>query len=885
MLAYVAKKYGQENVCHIVTFGTEGAKTVLRDVARVLDYPPAVGAKLAKMVPDTPKATLAMAMEMPDFAAAYQTDADAKRIIDIAMRLEGCKRHSSQHACFAPETLVTTRTGRRRISTIKAGDEVLTHMGRYKPVVETMVTHSSDIYRLVCANGSVLTVTANHPLLLAHVDEQQKKWRSEWVEVRFLQPGDALESRTEEGVCLTRILRKEKIPGPARAMYNLSVLDDSSYVANNIVAHNCGIIVAPGPVSDWLPTSMEKDENGNKGITAQVSMSEAEELGLLKMDFLGLKNMTVIHNVIDYIKTTRGIHIDYHDIPMNDRATYKMLADGLTGGVFQLESAGMTNLVRQMLSDVETLPDDRLSECFERLIAAVALYRPGPMQYIPNYLAGVNGGPDCVHYDDPREEPILRPTYGVLVYQEQLMQIAQVLAGYSMGEADLLRKACGKKKKDVMAKEFQRFIDGNRAEYDAGKAAHYVPGCVANGIPRETAVEIWGKMEKFAEYAFNKSHATCYAYIAVITAYMACHWPAEFYSAQLDAFLNNSDKLRSYLGQAANRHIKVLPPDINRSMAEFRPEGEAIRFGLRGIKGVNAIADDIVAERQANGPFAGVQDFYQRMSARGASPSSAEMESLIAVGAFAFVSANKKALMVQAKAVAAQYGWAQKAILAEQTSLFGDPLATIPLTSDVTTNLRESLDMEMQYAGLYITGHPTDAIRPFCGGDRRLVGIMDLPSVPRQTVSVIGVVSDAASKYTKTGDEMFRFTLGDQYGDVSCVLFPKNVPANRHAIRDKAVVKAVGRYELSEQYGDQFIVQMLISEEEITASHPSVIAVRVEDRAQQDKLLDYANRNPGGTKIVILAGGKTYRKAGLTIDLGPKQLDFLQSNFREVKSA
>lgn len=505
VLNYVAQKYGVENVCHIVTFGTLGAKTVIRDVARVLDCEPSFSAKLSKMVPQEVDMTLNKALEMSyDLKHAYDSDPMAKRIIDIGLRLEGCKRHSSQHACFVADTLITTKTGKKRICNVAEGDEVLTHKGHYKPVVKTMVRKTSDIHTLVFENGEKVLVTGNHPLLVAtgptSTTNTTMTYKYEWVEVKLIEVGDGICTRTPYGMGITHVVSHTVDTSKQLDMYNLTVLDDSSYVANDIVAHNCGFIVAPGKVDDWLPTSMEKDNDGNKAITAQVTMSEAEELGLLKMDFLGLKNMTVIHDVINAIKKTRGIDIDYHDIPLDDRKTYQMLSQGLTGGVFQLESPGMTKVVRQMLPDVDSLDNKRMAECFERIIAAVALYRPGPMAYIPDYIGGI-ADPTTVHYDCAQEEDVLKSTYGVMVYQEQLMHIAQRLAGYSLGEADLLRKACGKKKKDVMAKERSRFIYGNKADFDAGKAKHYVPGCVGNGIPEHVAIEIWNKMEKFASYA------------------------------------------------------------------------------------------------------------------------------------------------------------------------------------------------------------------------------------------------------------------------------------------------------------------------------------------------------------------------------------------------
>lgn len=746
VLDYIAKKYGQENVCHIVTFGTLGAKTAIRDVTRALGFPVNTGVTLSKMIPNGVHVTIKDAMEAnPDLVSAYNSDRDTKTIIDVALRLEGCKRHSSQHAC--------------------------------------------------------------------------------------------------------------------------------------------GFCVAPSNVSDFFPTSMEKDEDGNKAVTSQVIMTEVEKMGILKMDLLGLKNMTVIHDVINNIKKTRGIEVDYHDIPLNDRKTYQMLRDGLTGGVFQLESEGMTKVVQQMLEDVDTLPDDRLDECFERMIAAVALYRPGPMDYIPDYVDGVRD-PKHVHYDCPEEEEILKSTYGVMVYQEQLMQIAQRLAGYSLGEADILRKACGKKKLDVMEKEHDRFIYGNKKDFDAGKAKHYVPGCVGNGISERVAQEIWDKMVKFASYAFNRSHAACYAYIAVLTAYMACHWTAEFYAAMLNAFIANSDKMMTYLSQATKRGIKILPPDLNESDCVFvAVRKDALRFGFQGISGVNAMAPKIVAERDTNGAFISPQEFYERMGKSGNVPSKALVESLTGSGAFSFYSPNKKAILLQMEKVANNFAYERSHYMEGQMSLFDNDPLVFPLPDGVETSQEDSLDMEKKYTGFYISAHPVDILYPILKKEKNFSFIEDLPSKNKMITATVGLIAEEpVKKYTRAGEPMYRFVLEDQYHSVRCTVFPKNVPANVGYLKEGAVVKVIGRYEASDDYGDQFIVQTMLSKDEILAKNkPTVVSVEIKNRAEQDILLSYVAANPGDVSVIITAKGKKYDH-NLKIRLGQKQLDFLQSSFSSVRS-
>jgi len=684
--------------------------------------PASYNAHLSSMIPQGVKMTIDIALEeSPDFKNAYEGDPTARRIINIAKKLEGNKRHASQHACFDKDTYVTTKQGLKKIIDIVPGDEVLTHKGRYKPVVDTIVTQADKIYNVNFYKAPNIKVTGNHPLYVRHIHRKgvrmangrnttiriydSPRWKSVhdlvrddyvgipinmvseipvsksglpfdlpefwWVVGRFVSTGtfekinpvilcsktranritkDKVIEKIEacgfeysiynlennymitirknqvladylqyyghtainrrltgdifnlpvnmikefldgfmsadhvfgqdqiyriasasreliigivqlvnkvyhQGAGVTTIPpAKNRVMGKSffsnkkyvinfyteerpqqklfyedgfiwvrfksmtieektQPMYNLTVLDDSSYVANGIAAHNCGIVLAPNPVSDFLPTSMEvDDQTQEKSLTSQVIMTEVEELSLIKMDLLGLKNLGVIHEVIDRIQENYGkdtilkqigsskSKVAYQDIPLTDRATYKMLADGLTGGVFQMESEGMTKLIGQMLEDIDSLPDDRIEECFERLIAAVALYRPGPMDYIPNYIAGMQDVHN-IHYLTPELESILKPTYGVIVYQEQVMQIVQKLAGYSLGRADLVRKAMGKKKQKIMDAEKAVFIYGNKEAYESGKDTAYAPGCVANGIPENVAQEIWAQMADFAKYA------------------------------------------------------------------------------------------------------------------------------------------------------------------------------------------------------------------------------------------------------------------------------------------------------------------------------------------------------------------------------------------------
>lgn len=744
VIDYMTKKYGEESVCRIVTFGTFAAKQSIKDVARVMDYPPSWANTLSKMIPSEPKMTIAKALKMnPELRGRYESDPDVSRVIDTALRLEGGKRHSSQHAC--------------------------------------------------------------------------------------------------------------------------------------------GLVLSPGPLTQFLPTSIEKDEEtGEKSTTSQVVMTEVEELSLLKMDMLGLKNLTAIHEVIDNIKINRGIDIKYQDIPLNDRETYKMLANGITGGVFQLESVGMTSVITQMFSDIDELPDERLDECFERLIAAVALYRPGPMDYIPDYIAGMKD-PSTICYDCPEEESILSSTYGVLVYQEQLMQLAQKLAGYSLGAADLLRRACGKKKASAMEAEHETFIHGNKAAYEAGTAKTYIPGCVANGISESVAEEIWNKMNKFANYAFNRSHAACYAWIACITAYMSCHWAPEFHCAMMNAFEDIGDKVKSYLSMASRRHIEILAPDINKSDAKCTVDNNCLRIGLHSLAGLNKLSHSIMRVRKNGGEYTDFHSFYQRMCDFGSKPGTSALKSLIFAGCFDSFGINKHQTVEMIRLVEGDYKKSATDRALGQFMLFSEEEMRIQ-PPDVQEYPSEML-MEKEYEsiGFYLTNHPIDELSLRLEGDKNYTSISELCSreEPCENVMTVGLIRGVKQLFTKKEDEMYVFTVEDRFNTLRCVLFPRRVESNKHLLRDGAVVKVIGEMTNDEDRGPQIIVNDLIAKESIFSKTEPSISVTVCNKREQQALLSFISENPGHTKVQLLANGKIY-PINKRMNLSIRTLDYLKSNFQKV---
>lgn len=873
VIDYITKKYGAESVCRIVTFGTMAAKMVIKDVARVMGFPAGWANTLAKLIPEEPKMTLNKAFDMnPELRRRYDSDPDVAKVIDVAKTLEGCKRHASQHACFEAGTPILTSRGKVPIEKVCKGDMVMTHKGRLQRVVDTMVTYTETVYD-ICVAGRTITVTGNHPLMTG---------LNQWVPVASLnENADCIVCRV--GGCFRSFpFKKTMRKVPEQAVYNLTVENDSSYIANGVVAHNCGLVVAPGKVQNFLPTSMEKDSSGEKSLTSQVVMTEVEALSLLKMDLLGLKNLSAIHEVMDNVKRTRGIKMKYQDLPLDDRDTYKMLAKGLTGGVFQLESAGMTDVIRQMLGDIDTLPNERMGECFERLIAAVALYRPGPMDYIPDYIRGMMDK-NSIHYDCKQEEDILASTYGVMVYQEQLMHIAQALAGYSLGEADLLRKACGKKKKDVMAKERNRFIHGNKDEFDSGKAKHLIPGCIGNGIAPEVAEEIWNKMEKFASYAFNRSHAACYAWIASITAYMACHWPAEFFCAMLNAFEDISDKVKNYLSLAVRRGIKVLPPDINKSMDKCTVEGDCIRLGLHALSNLNKLSRAIVRVRK-DGPFISYQDFYERMNDDG-SVNKKALESLIYSGAMDSFGLNRRQMIAMTPMLEKNYK--NKANVAaralDQICLFSKEELQI-LPPDVPEYDEKFLmNGEFQTTGFYLGNHPVDLLYSKLKDVSAYTPISDLvvAESPKRVTVTLGILSNLRCVYTKKEEEMYIFSASDRFSTISCVLFPSRVAANKHRLQDGAVVKLVGEFAVDEERGRQIIVQDILGEEEVLAVSENSVTVTIQNKEEQERLLTFVAAHPGSAAVKLMCNGKAYNLKG-KFHMSPQTLDFLRNNFAKV---
>ena len=655
VIDYVSSKYGRDHVTQIITFGTMAAKMVIRDVARVLDYPYSEADKLAKMIPNEVHITIKKAMDMnKELKDLYDSDADVHKLLDIAMALEGMPRQASTHAC--------------------------------------------------------------------------------------------------------------------------------------------GIIIAREPVVNYVPLYARDDI-----ISTQYIMTTLEELGLLKMDFLGLRTLTVIRNACELVKKNRGIDVKF-DQNMDDPKVYKLWQDGNTIGIFQFESQGMTNFMKELKPD-----------CLEDIIAGVSLYRPGPMDQIPRYIANKKD-PEHAVYTHESLKPILKVTYGCMVYQEQVMQIVQRLAGYSLGRADLVRRAMGKKKVDVMAKERENFVHGKLDENGNVE----IPGCVRNGIDEKSANKIFDEMAEFAKYAFNKSHAACYAVVAYRTAYLKAYYPAEFMAAMLNSFLGKLEKIPIYINECKRLDIQILKPDINSSFKDFTVEGNKIRFGLGSVKnvGINAV-ENIVKEREENGPYKDFTDFCERIYDEQVNRKC--IESLIKAGAFDSLGKNRKTLL---------YSFDQilDTVQDEHSRAFSNQITMFDVANDekdieeMKYNFseqtefpeKELLSMEKEMLGMYISGHPLEKYREKIEKISNLNSIMiqeanddisqgkDPDLKDGANVTIVGVITNIKKKFTKSNKLMAFITIEDLYGSCEIMTFENAYLKAQNILLEENIIAVNGRISIRE---------------------------------------------------------------------------------------
>ena len=563
--------------------------------------------------------------------------------------------------------------------------------------------------------------------------------------------------------------------------------------------HAAGVVISQKAVDEYVPLSRASDGS----VTTQFTMTTLEELGLLKMDFLGLRTLTVIQNAVQMAETSNGVKIDIDHIDYDDKAVLDSLGTGKTDGVFQLESTGMKNFMKELKP-----------QSLEDIIAGISLYRPGPMDFIPQYIRGKNN-PDSITYDCPELESILEPTYGCIVYQEQVMQIVQKLAGYTLGRADLVRRAMSKKKAAVMQQERQNFVYGNEAEH--------VPGCISNGIPEKVANKIYDDMIDFAKYAFNKSHAAAYAVVAYQTAWLKYYYPVEFMAALMTSVIDNSTKVSEYILVCRQMGIQILAPDINESVGVFSVSDGAIRYGLNAIKSVGKpVIEELIREREAGGPFKDLADFIDRTS--GKEVNKRTVENFIKAGAFDSFGANRRQMMMIYGQMMDDAAQKKKKDFAGQMSLFDfaaeeDKASFKVKIPDVSEYSKEDLlAFEKEVLGFYISGHPLEEYEEqwkngisHVTTDFLPVEEGELPKVHDGERAIVGgMITAKTMKATKTNKMMAFLNVEDLVGNVEVIVFPRDYEKNVALLNVDSKVFVSGRISAEEDKASKLILEKIV---------------------------------------------------------------------------
>lgn len=596
--------------------------------------------------------------------------------------------------------------------------------------------------------------------------------------------------------------------------------------------HAAGVIISEKPMVEYVPLS--RVQAGGPLVT-QYEKGTVEELGLLKMDFLGLRTLTVLSDAVKLVKKTHGIDIDLDNIDFSDEAMYKVISQGHTEGIFQLESPGMRNFMKELKPD-----------CFEDIVAGISLYRPGPMDFIPKYLEG-RRNKDKVKYDTPELEPILKNTYGCMVYQEQVMQIVRDLGGYSMGRSDLVRRAMAKKHQDEMQRERQNFVYGNPEEN--------VPGCVARGISADVANKIYDEMIDFANYAFNKSHAAGYAVVALQTAYLRAHYPAEFFAAMMTSVIDRTPKVAEYIAVCRDLGIEILPPDVNRGEGPFTVEDEKVRFGLYAVKSVGrGVVDAVIDERNAHGQFRNLSDFFERV--HGNEVTKRAIENFIKAGALDCFEGNRRQKLAVYQEIMGNVADRAKSSVAGQITLFDmadetakkDFRTELPDIPDLDKDLR--LSFEKEVLGIYISGHPLEddkaLMKKNCtassldfmlpedseGMERNADGSVNLESMNAATddasdavllpkikdgvfVTVGGMVIEKTMHFTKNNQAMAFVTIEDMTGQIEIIIFPKVFEQYRSILNEDEKLLIRGRSSVEENKDGKIIASDVVRFSEV----------------------------------------------------------------------
>ena len=604
--------------------------------------------------------------------------------------------------------------------------------------------------------------------------------------------------------------------------------------------HAAGVVISQKPVMEYVPLSRGSDGS----LVTQFTMTTLEELGLLKMDFLGLRTLTVIQNAEKLVRRDKGIELDMDKIDYEDKKVYGMLGAGKTEGVFQLESTGMKNFMKELK------PGN-----LEDIIAGLSLYRPGPMDFIPQYIKGKNN-PDEIHYDCPELEPILKATYGCIVYQEQVMQIVRSLGGYTLGRSDLVRRAMSKKKASVMEKERQNFVYGNEEEG--------VPGCIHRGISEKTANKIYDDMIDFAKYAFNKSHAAAYAVVSYQTAFLKYYYPVEYMAALMTSVIHNPSKVAEYILSSRKMQIEILPPDINFGESEFSADHGAIRYGLSAIKSLGApMIRAIVEERNENGKYQSLRDFIERMSGRELNKRA--IENLIKAGALDQVSGNRRQkLMVYAEIVDA-VNQEKKNAMTGQMSLFDlisdeeKEAYEIQMPKVEEYSKEELLSFEKEVLGVYISGHPLEEYEERWRKnitartvDFQIDEELGTSKAGDGEIAVIGgIITNKTVKYTRNNKVMAFLTIEDLVGTVEVVVFPNDYEKNVQKMEEDSKVFIRGKVQGDADKASKLICEKIYSFDDV----PKELWVQFETKedylTEENEFLKLLSGSRGTDRVII----------------------------------
>lgn len=701
VIDYVNRKYGEEQVCQIVTFGTMAARLAVRDVGRALNVPYGVVDQVAKQIPMELKMTIDKALTVNyKLKELYDSDPAIKRLIDTAKELEGLPRHTSTHAA--------------------------------------------------------------------------------------------------------------------------------------------GVVITKEPVQNYVPLQKNDDV-----ITTQFTMTTIERLGLLKMDFLGLRTLTVIRDALEYIAEETGVRVNMDQLDYSDAATYAMISAGETDGVFQLESSGMKQFMKELSPG-----------SLEDIIAGISLYRPGPMDSIPTYVANKKN-PSMIRYKHPMLEHILDVTYGCIVYQEQVMQIVREMGGYSLGRADLVRRAMSKKKADVMERERKNFIYGTEED------GQVVDGAVKRGVDEKVAASIFDEMMDFASYAFNKSHAAAYAVVAYQTAWLKCHYPVAFFAALLTSFMEHANKVTKYISVIRGQGITVLPPDINRSGRQFSVEDGSIRFGMAAIKNVgSAVVDEIVAEREKEGPFTGFRDFCKRMAGR--KMNKRVVESLIRCGAFDSMGVKRAVLISVYERVLEDAVNQQKTLMPGQMDMFS-MMEDVTAVSDDFPDCpefeeREILAMEKEWIGMYVSGHPLDRYRE----QLARVASAQIQEIQEDEenrftigskVRLAGMITKVRNQVTKKGEMMRYLELEDVSGSIEVLVFPSMLRRFDSFLQTDQIVVMEGNLDMAEDAPPKLRLEMVSLLQDIKGKSKPVrrlyLRLRSDEKEKEKSLLQFLREHHGDLPVFL----------------------------------